>query len=64
MRLIRARMTESNNVADRTLYTRARSDQLLNIWVLVPLLFFSISAAPFPFGAGLIYSSLAPATFA
>jgi hypothetical protein len=57
-------MAESNNVADRTLYTRARCDQLLNIWVLVPLLFFSISAAPFPFGAGLIYSSLAPVTFA
>jgi hypothetical protein len=34
-----ARIAESNNVADRTLYTRAKADQLLNIWVLVPLLF-------------------------
>jgi hypothetical protein len=39
MRLIRARVAESNNVADRTLYARAKADQLLNIWVLVPLLF-------------------------
>jgi len=46
MRLIRARITESNNVADRTLYTRARSDQLLNIWVLVPLaLFLNLGSA-------------------
>src|SRR5438093_5308494 len=40
MRLIRARVTESSNAADRALYTRARADQLLNIWALVPLLFF------------------------
>jgi hypothetical protein len=40
MRLIGARISESNNDADRALYARARSDQLLNIWVLVPLLFF------------------------
>jgi hypothetical protein len=39
MRLIRARISESNNVADRTLYVRAKADQLLNIWALVPLLF-------------------------
>jgi hypothetical protein len=39
MRLIRARVTESTNDADRPLYARARSDQLLNIWILVPLLF-------------------------
>ena len=39
MRLIRARTAESNNDADRILYARARTDQLLNIWVLVPLLF-------------------------
>ncbi|HEY2625242.1 MAG TPA: hypothetical protein VGI41_00680 [Candidatus Udaeobacter sp.] len=39
MRLIRARMAESSGDADRTLYERARADQLLNIWVLVPLLF-------------------------
>jgi hypothetical protein len=38
MRLIRARITDSNNVADRTLYARAKADQLLNILVLVPLL--------------------------
>src|SRR5216110_3571565 len=39
MRLIRARMAESRTDADRTLYTRVRADQLLNIWALVPLLF-------------------------
>jgi len=39
MRLIRARMAESSSDADRALYGRARADQLLNIWVLVPLLF-------------------------
>jgi hypothetical protein len=39
MRLIRARVAESNNVADRTFYARTKADQLLNIWVLVPLLF-------------------------
>src|SRR5258707_964951 len=39
MRLIGARISESNNDADRGLYARAKSDQLLNIWVLVPLLF-------------------------
>jgi hypothetical protein len=39
MRLIRARIAESNNAADSNLYARARADQLLNIWVLVPLLF-------------------------
>jgi len=40
MRLIRARITESNNIADRALYAHAKADQLLNIWALVPLLFF------------------------
>src|SRR6266404_5841382 len=40
MRLIRARLNESPTAADRTLYTYARSDQLLNISALVPLLFF------------------------
>ena len=39
MRLIRARVAESSNDAERTLYTRVRADQLLNIWALVPLLF-------------------------
>jgi hypothetical protein len=39
MRLIGARISESNNDADRALYARAGADQLLNIWVLVPLLF-------------------------
>ncbi len=38
MRLILARITESNNLADRTLYAHAEADQLLNIWALVPLL--------------------------
>ncbi len=39
MRLIGARISESNNDADRALYARGRADQLLNILVLVPLLF-------------------------
>jgi hypothetical protein len=39
MRMIRARIVESNNDAERALYTRARADQLLNIRLLVPLLF-------------------------
>ena len=39
MRLILARITESNNLADRTLYAHAEADQLRNIWALVPLLF-------------------------
>jgi hypothetical protein len=38
MRLIRARVAESSNEAERALYTYAKADQLLNIWVLVPLL--------------------------
>jgi len=53
MRLIRARMAESRTDADRALYARARADQLLNIWLLVPLLFllnlgcaFAISSRP------------------
>ncbi len=40
MRLIRARLNESHSAADRTLYIHARSDQLLNISALVPVLFF------------------------
>src|SRR5438094_4327010 len=39
MRLIRACIIGSSNDADRVLYARARADQLLNIWLLVPLLF-------------------------
>jgi hypothetical protein len=39
MRLIRARVVESCNDSERALYGRARSDQLLNICLLVPLLF-------------------------
>jgi hypothetical protein len=38
MRLIHARITESRDDSDRALYARARSDQLLNIRLLVPLL--------------------------
>jgi hypothetical protein len=38
MRLIRARSAESRDDSDRALYARARSDQLLNICLLVPLL--------------------------
>ena len=40
VRLIRARIAESRNESDRALYARAKSDQLLNIWLLVPLLIF------------------------
>jgi hypothetical protein len=40
MRLIRARIAESRDDSQHALYARARSDQLLNIRVLVPLLFF------------------------
>jgi hypothetical protein len=39
MRLIHARIAESSSAAERVLYTRARADQLLNIWLPVPLLF-------------------------
>jgi DMSO reductase anchor subunit len=38
MRLIRARIAESNDPADSDLYASAKADQLLNIWALVPLL--------------------------
>lgn len=40
MRLIHARIAEAYNDADRALYARARADQLRNIYLLVPLLFF------------------------
>jgi hypothetical protein len=40
MRLIRARIAESHDDSERALYVRARCDQLLNIRVLIPLLFF------------------------
>jgi hypothetical protein len=40
MRLIRARTADARNDADRALYARAKADQLLNICLLVPLLFF------------------------
>jgi hypothetical protein len=52
MRLIRARMAESHNGADRVLYARARADQLLNIWVLVPSLFFLNLACAFAIRSG------------
>jgi hypothetical protein len=46
MRLIRARVVDSHNDSERALYGRARSDQLLNICVLIPLLFlFNIACA-------------------
>ena len=40
MRLIQARIVEAQRDSERALYARARSDQLLNIRALVPLLFF------------------------
>ena len=46
MRLIRAGVSESTNDAERNLYARARGEQLLNIWLLVPLLFvFNLGCA-------------------
>src|SRR5207247_8979820 len=46
MRLIRARIGESRDDFERTLYGRARADQLLNIRLLVPLLVvFNVSCA-------------------
>lgn len=46
MRLIRARIVESGDDSERALYDRARSDQLLNIQVLVPLLvLFNLACA-------------------
>ncbi|MGE5208726.1 MAG: hypothetical protein ACM3KL_05265 [Alphaproteobacteria bacterium] len=45
MRLIDARVVGSRNDSERALYQRAKSDQLLNIYVLVPLLFFFNLAA-------------------
>jgi hypothetical protein len=39
MRLIHARVAESSSDAEKALYTRTRADQLLNIWLLVPLFF-------------------------
>src|SRR5256884_3121707 len=39
MRLIHARVAEASNDTERALYTYAKADQLLNIWLLVPLLF-------------------------
>ena len=40
LRLIRARLGEATTDAERALYQRTREDQLLNIRLLVPLLFF------------------------
>jgi len=40
MRLIRARVSESRSTAERSLYIHTRSDQLFNIYALVPMLFF------------------------
>ena len=40
LRLIRARLHEAANEAERSLYQRTMEDQSLNIRVLVPLLFF------------------------
>lgn len=46
MRLIRARIAESHDDSEGALYARARSDQLLNIRVLVPLLvLFNLACA-------------------
>ncbi len=47
MRLIHARIAESNSAADQALYARAKADQLLNIWALIPLLFLLNLACAF-----------------
>jgi hypothetical protein len=47
MRLIHARIAESSNAADQALYARAKADQLLDIWALVPLLFLFNLACTF-----------------
>ncbi len=48
MRLIRARVAEARNDAERSLYGRTYADQTLNIRLLIPLLFI------FNFGCALI----------
>src|SRR5881275_1781973 len=40
LRMIRARIREATSEAERDLYQRTREDQLLNIRLLVPFLFF------------------------
>jgi hypothetical protein len=40
MRLIHSRIAEARDDSERALYLRTRTDQLLNIWALIPLLFF------------------------
>jgi hypothetical protein len=46
MRLIHTRLKESRTDSERALYKRKRSDQLLNIWVLVPgLVILSVACA-------------------
>jgi hypothetical protein len=46
MRLIHARLSESRTESERALYVRFRSDQLLNIRVLIPgLLFLNVACA-------------------
>ena len=46
MRLIRARVAEASNDADRALFSRTKADQWLNIWALLPLLFlFNLGCA-------------------
>jgi hypothetical protein len=48
MRLIHARLTESRTESERALYVRLRSDQLLNIRLLVPaLVFLNVACAVF-----------------
>jgi hypothetical protein len=47
MRLINARLSESRTESERALYTRTRSDQLLNICALIPALIILNLAAAF-----------------
>lgn len=47
MRLINARLSESRTDSERALYTRTRSDQLLNIYALIPALIVLNVAAAF-----------------
>ncbi len=64
MRLIHARIVESRDDSERALYARARSDQLLNIRLLVPLLIRPQSRLRIRhLELGPICSSLAPVMF-
>jgi len=61
--LIHAGVAESSSDAERALYTRARADQLLNIWLLVPLYFLFNAGCAIALSIWGASSSTAAATF-